>query len=175
MVEDRKRKTNITPATSGTPLVKTHEQTGLARGIDDIFSEFRRSFDDLMKPFFPLTTEIEQWTKLPTRYAQVDLVDNGESYTVTAELPGFNKEQVDVQINKDGVAIKAEYKEEKEEEQKNYLYRERAYSTMQRFIAFPEEVTPEKAEGTMKDGILELKIPKKEPKPEEKLHKVEIK
>ena len=175
VVTKTKRKTNITPSTPGTSLARAQEQTGLSRGIDDIFSEFRKSFDDLMKPFFPLATETEQWTILPIRYAQVDLVDNGESYTVTAELPGFTKDQVNVQINKDGVAIQAECKEEKETKQKNYLHRERAYSSMQRFIAFPEEVSPAKVEGTMKDGVLELKIPKKEPKPEEKPHKVEIK
>jgi len=82
---------------------------------------------------------------------------------------------VDVQINKDGISIKAESKEEKEEERKNYLHRERAYSSLQRFIAFPEEVAPSKAEGSMKDGILELTVPKKEPKPEERPRKVELK
>ncbi|XES77608.1 MAG: Hsp20/alpha crystallin family protein [Candidatus Bathyarchaeia archaeon] len=176
MVEDKtKKKTNVSSATPGTSITKTHEQAGLARGIDDMFSEFRRSFDDLMKPFFSFPVEMEQWMELPARYAQVDLVDNGESYTVTAELPGFNKDQVDVQINKDGVAIRAECREENENKRKNYLHRERAYSSMQRFIAFPEEVTPDKVEGTMKEGVLELKVPKKEPKPEEKPHKVEIK
>ncbi len=170
-----KRKTTLTPSTPGTSLARAQERIGLTRGIDDMFNEFRQSFDDLMRPFFPLATEMEQWTILPTRYPQVDLVDNGESYTVTAELPGFTKDQVDVQINKDGVAIKAECKEEKETKQKNYLHRERAYSSMQRFVAFPEEVSPTKVEAMMKDGILELKVPKKEPKPEEKPHKVEIK
>lgn len=176
MVEVKaKRKTNISPSTPGTSLSRAQEQTGLSRGIDDIFSEFRQSFDDLMKPFFPLTTEMERWTPPQIRYPEVDLLDNGESYTVTAELPGFTKDQVNVQINKDGVSINAECKEEKETKQKNYLHRERAYSSMQRFVAFPEEVAPAKVEASMKDGILELKVPKKEPKPEEKPQKVQIK
>jgi HSP20 family protein len=175
MVEDKqKRKTTISPATPGTSIAKRREQEGLERGIDDMFSEFRRSFDDLMRPFFPLA-EIEQDLRLPTRYAQVDLIDNGDSFTVNAELPGFTKDQVDVQINKDGVAIRAECKEEKENKRKNYLHRERAYSSLQRFIAFTEEVDPSKVEGSMKEGVLELKVPKKEPKPEEKPRKVELK
>jgi HSP20 family protein len=57
------------------------------------------------------------------------------------------------------MAIRAECKEETEERQKNYLHRERAYSSLQRFIAFPEEVDPSKVEGTMKEGVLELKVP----------------
>ncbi len=168
------KKATVSPATPGTSIAKRREQEGLARGIDDMFGEFRRSFDDLMQPFFPLA-EIEQDLRLPTRYAQVDLTDNGDSFTVSAELPGFTKDQVDVQINKDGVAIRAECKEEKESKRKNYLHRERAYSSLQRFVAFPEEVDPSKAEGSMKEGVLELTVPKKEPKPEEKPRKVSLK
>jgi len=171
--EKQKRRTTISPATPGTSITKRREQEGLERGIDDMFSEFRRSFDDMMRPFFPLA-EIEQELRLPTRYAQVDLVDNGDSFAVNAELPGFTKDQVDVQINKDGVAIRAECKNEKEDKRKNYLHRERAYSSLQRFIAFPEEVDPTKVEGSMKEGVLELKVPKKEPKPEEKPRKVAL-
>ncbi len=171
--EKQKTKTTISPATPGTSITKRREQEGLERGIDDMFSEFRRSFDDMMRPFFPLA-EIEQELRLPTRYAQVDLVDNGDSFAVNAELPGFTKDQVDVQINKDGVAIRAECKDDKEDKRKNYLHRERAYSSLQRFIAFPEEVDPTKVEGSMKEGILELKVPKKEPKPEEKPRKVAL-
>jgi len=175
MIGDKqKRKPTVSPATPGTSITKKREQEGIERGIDDMFSEFRQSFDDLMRPFFPLA-EIEQDLKLPTRYAQVDLIDNGDSFTVSAELPGFTKDQVDVQINKDGVAIRAECKEEKEDKRKNYLHRERAYSSLQRFIAFPEEVEPAKVEGAMNEGVLELKVPKKEPKPEEKPRKVELK
>jgi HSP20 family protein len=174
MVDEKlKRRTTISPATPGTSITKRREQEGLERGIDDMFGEFRRSFDDMMRPFFPLA-EIEQELRLPTRYAQVDLVDNGDSFVVNAELPGFTKDQVDVQINKDGVAIRAECKNEKEDKRKNYLHRERAYSSLQRFIAFPEEVDPTRVEGSMKDGVLELKVPKKEPKPEEKPRKVAL-
>lgn len=177
MVDEKsKRKANITPSTNTTPLAKRDQQEGLSRGIDDVFSEFRRSFDDLLEPFLPLTRDVEQaLANLPARSSVLDLVDNGEHYTVTAELPGFNKDQVDVQVNKDGLAIRAEMKEEKEDKQKNYLHRERTYSSFQRFIAFPEEVVPSKVEGSMKDGVLELKIPKKEPKPEEKPQKVALK
>jgi len=173
--EKPRRKTTVSPASPGTSLARRSEKTELSRGIDSMFDEFRRSFDDLMQPFLPLTTDIEHAMTLPARYAAVDLVDNGDSYTVTAELPGFSKDQVDVQINKDGLSIQAECKENKEEKRKNYLHRERAYSSMQRFIAFPEEVNPDNVEGSMKEGVLELKVPKKESKPEEKLRKVALK
>jgi len=177
MVDEKtKRQMGISPKTPATSIATLPEQTGfLSRGLDSIFDDFRRSFDDLLKPFFPLYSDYEQAITLPPRYAPVDLVDNGDHYLVSAELPGFNKDQVDVQINNDGLSIIAECKEEKETKRKNYMHRERAYSSMQRFVTFPEEVAPDKVVGTMKEGVLELKIPKKEPKPEEKPRKVELK
>lgn len=168
--EKHKRKTTVSPATPGTSITKRREQEGIERGINDIFNEFRRSFDDLMKPFVPLA-EMEQGLRLPTIYAQVDLIDNGDSFIVNAELPGFTKDQVDVQINKDGVAICAECKEEKEDKRKNYLHRERAYSSLQRFIESPEEVDRSKGEGSMKESVLELKFPRKNQKQRKSLGK----
>jgi HSP20 family protein len=169
------KRTRINPSSPGTSIAKRQDQRQLSRGFDDMFRDFRRTFDDLMTPFFPLATEIEQAAALPVRYAPLDLIDNGGSYTVRAELPGFTKDMVKVEVTTEGLSISAECKEEKEEKKPNYLHRERAYSAMQRYVAFPEEVTPAKADGSMKDGVLELNVPKKEPKPEDKPKKVELK
>src|SRR5512136_429495 len=119
--ENTKKKTKIAPASPGTSIAKRKDQRELSREFDDIFTEFRRSFDDLMTPFFPLATEIEQAAALPIRYAALDLIDNGESYTVKAELPGFTKDMVNVEVTKEGVSINAECKEEKEGKKRNYL------------------------------------------------------
>jgi HSP20 family protein len=66
-------------------------------------------------------------------------------------------------------------KDRKEDKEKNYLRRERGYFSFEWAVSFPEEVSAGKAEGSMKDGILELKISKKEPKPEAKPRKIELK
>ena len=125
--ENTKKRTKIAPTSPGTSMAKRKDQRELSRGFDDMFKEFRRSFDDLMTPFFPLATEIEQAAALPVRYAPLDLVDNGNSYTVIADLPGFTKDMVSVEVTKEGVSISAECKEEKEDKKKSYLHRERAY------------------------------------------------
>ncbi len=69
------------------------------------------------------------------------------------------------------LVIKAEKKVEDEEKSPNYLHRERSCSACQRTINFPEEVDPTKVEGKLKNGILQLKIPKRDPRPEEELNK----
>ncbi|MBO0887635.1 Hsp20/alpha crystallin family protein [Candidatus Bathyarchaeota archaeon] len=166
----------VSPSGPGTSLATQGNAslTGLNRGFDNIFDQFKRSFDDLLAPFAPFTTISPAWAEQAVRYPFVDLVDQGDHYLVTAELPGFTKEMVNVQVNKDALELRAENKTDKEEKGKNYLHRERAYSAFQRTIAFPEEVKPAQVEGIMKNGVLELRIPKREPKPEERMTKVEL-
>lgn len=67
-----------------------------------------------------------------------------------------------MQVNKGVIEISAERKRESEAKDKDYLHRERAYSALQRTITFPEEIVPEKVEGKMENGILQLTVPKKD-------------
>lgn len=155
--------------------VKPQRETTLSRGFDSIFDDFRRSFDDLMAPFMPMRTWLPTTEAWPARAALVDLVDKGDKYLLKAELPGFEKRDVEIMINKDTLTLNAEKKAEKEEKGEEYVHRERTYSTSRRVINFPEEVDPSKVEANMKDGLLEITAPKKEPRPEEKMRKIELK
>lgn len=174
MVRTVSKSGTVSPSTS--LATQSTNQTTISRGMDTIFDQFKRSFDDLLAPFAPFTILSPSLNGGElVRYPFMDLVDQGEYYTVTAELPGFTKDMVDVQVNKDGLSLRAEKNGEKEQRGKNFLHRERAYSVFFRTIAFPEEVNPTGVEGTMKDGVLELRIPKREPKPEERMTKVALK
>ena len=170
-----RKKTDVVPITPGSSLSTWRMPSLFERDIDTIFDDFRRSFDVIMRPYFPMEARMQEPMMLPVRFAQLDLIDEGDQYVIHAELPGFAKENVDVQINRDGMSLRAKKETEKEEKRKNYLHRERAYSAFERSVAFPEEVDPAKAEGKMNNGILELRVPKKELKPEIKPRKIELK
>jgi len=167
-----KKNTDVVPVS---PVSAWRSPSLIERDFDSIFDDFRRSFDFMMRPYFPLGIQMEEFDRFPVRYAPLDVIDEGDHYLIHVELPGFTKENVDVQINNDGLSIRAKKDTETEEKKKNYLRRERAYSTYERNVAFPEEVNPAKADGNMKEGVLELKVPKKEPKPEAKPRKLELK
>src|SRR5579884_561401 len=146
---------------SSTTQLANPQPTALSTGFDNIFEQFRRSIDELMAPFYPFTGLISPVTapitQLPTRASVVDLLDEGDHYVVTAELPGFSKDQVDVQVNKYGLIIRAQRSAENEQKDKNYLYRERAYSAFERTIDFPEEGAKsrrEADEGSDKVGLI---------------------
>lgn len=145
---------------------------GLSKEFDSIFEDFRRSFSELMMPFNS-SLPLGRWD-IDLRSPSIDLIDEGDHYTLTAELPGFNKDQVDVSVDEDRVTLRAERKDENEQKNKNYLRSERSYSAFQRSISLPEEVDTSKVDGGMKNGILRLTLPKKEPKAGQG-HKIQLK
>jgi HSP20 family molecular chaperone IbpA len=140
--------------------------------FEDLMDSFRRNFiESIAFPFEWISVE----PVVPVREATVDLVDERNRFVVHAEMPGVAKDKIDVALTKDGIEISAETDVEKEDKSKNFVVRERVYSHIYKQLAFPEEVIPEKAESTFKDGLLEVCIPKKTIAPAPKKHKVPVK
>jgi HSP20 family protein len=110
--------------------------------------------------------------ELPTRIPYVDVIDSGSEYVVKAELPGLKKENVQIEVGTNEVSITAKSEVETEERGKTYLHRERAFSMFRRRIGFGESIDTEKVSASMAEGILEIKLPKLEPKPEKKRKKI---
>ena len=103
----------------------------------------------------------------------IEMSDQEGNYIIRAELPGVNKENIDIEVTEDSITIKAENKF-KEEERKENLYRsELRYGKFLRTIPFPSEVKSEEAKAEYKDGILKIVVPKIEPE-KTKLKKLEI-
>jgi len=102
---------------------------------------------------------------------KVDVAETESEYAVEAELPGVKKEEVDVAFNDGRLAISVKREEKKEEENKNYIHKERRYSSMQRSI-YLADAAPEGVQARMEDGVLKIVVPK-QPKVED-THKIEI-
>ncbi|HZD54951.1 MAG TPA: Hsp20/alpha crystallin family protein [Candidatus Aquicultoraceae bacterium] len=92
----------------------------------------------------------------------VDIYENNDSVVVKAELPGVNKDQISVEV-KDGIlSLRGERKFEKEVQEENYHRVERSYGSFQRSFSLPVSVDQEKVTARFLDGVLEVKLPKKE-------------
>ena len=108
--------------------------------------------------------------------AVCDVVDKGDKYELQVEVPGIEKDKIDVKATKDAIEISGEKSEKTEEKGRNYLYNERSYKSFHRRIAIPEEIIPSKIEAKMNNGVLVIDAAKKTPtKVEEKMTKVEVK
>jgi HSP20 family protein len=98
-----------------------------------------------------------------TKVTPLDIVDTGKDFKVIAEMPGVSKQDLEVTITSDTINICGDTKTVTDEEGEGFIRRERSYSTICRNMRFPEEVNPEKAEASLKDGILEVRVSKMKP------------
>ncbi|MHA1385438.1 MAG: Hsp20/alpha crystallin family protein [Candidatus Helarchaeota archaeon] len=99
----------------------------------------------------------------------MDLIDKGDKYSIIAEIPGIPKEDINIEITKNVLEIKAENKTVKEEKKEGYIKRERGQRSFYRRVVLPEEIIADKIEAELKNGILSIDIPKKEPEPKKKI------
>lgn len=102
---------------------------------------------------------------LPDRLApqiRIDLKEDEGAYALKAEIPGVVKDDIDVRIDGKQVTISAEVKQDKEEKGAGRVLRsERRYGYASRSFALDSAVDEGKAEARYRDGVLELRLPKK--------------
>jgi HSP20 family protein len=152
-------------------LAAKEPQPSWNKEVNRLLDTFRDEFGGLLwDPFRGFEWPVQY--ELPTRIPYVDLIDSGKEYVVKAELPGLKKENVQIEVWTNELSLTAKSEVEKEEKGKTYLHRERAYSTFRRRIGFGESIDTEKVSASMAEGILEIKLPKLEPKPEKKSKKI---
>ena len=95
-----------------------------------------------------------------SKVLKVDLADKGDAFELKADLPGFGKDEVEVEVRPREILIKAQRKEEEKREAKNYFYQETSASSLARRLSLPEEIDPEKAKAFLKNGRLTVVLPK---------------
>ncbi|MFP4016417.1 MAG: Hsp20/alpha crystallin family protein [Halanaerobiales bacterium] len=111
----------------------------------DFFSDFFNSFGELQE------TDLNRF--------KVDIKENEEEYMIQAELPGVNKDNIDIEINDNYMTISATNEEVIEEEKDNYIRKERRTGKFQRCFNI-KNVNTEEIDAKYEDGILEVILPK---------------
>jgi len=130
----------------------------------DPLDEVERWFDDLssrrwLRPW--------RWeTRFPEAFTlsmpKVDVVDRPNEVIVRAEVPGVEKKDINVSVSGNMLTIRGESKKEAKEEKGDYYRAELTRGAFSRTLALPAEVDDSKTKASMKDGMLELTLPKVE-------------
>ena len=120
--------------------------------VMDPFEEMQKNFFDA--PFFADDSLAAFGT---------DITDEGDSYQLTADLPGFQKEDVSVKVNDNVVTIQAERHNDIEDSEKKdkYLRQERSYGLYKRSFTMSSDVDRTKISAKYDNGILTVTLPKK--------------
>lgn len=130
----------------------------------DPFDEFRRMqykmnrmFDELPEYFEPTDLPAPQdMAQVP----YVDVIDRNGEVIVTADLPGVDKNDIQINIRGNMLEISAEKKMTNELSEEGYLRRERGHNRFYRAIRLPTTVDESKAHASFNNGVLEINLPK---------------
>jgi HSP20 family protein len=106
--------------------------------------------------------ERDEELNLGTWIPPVDISEDKDRITLTAELPGFTEDQVEVQMEGGVLTIRGERKFEDEKEGRNFHRLERSYGTFVRSFTLPNNVDRENIHASFKNGLLEIDLPKRE-------------
>ena len=128
------------------------------RDFGSLQERINRLFDDTLSRVSEGDEDMAKGAWAPA----VDIHEAADGYTVTADLPGVKKEDIDVDLKDGTLTIKGEKKLEEKTPKENYIRIERSYGKFVRSFVLPNNVDPDKIKAAYKDGSLELHIPKKE-------------
>jgi HSP20 family protein len=123
-------------------------------------------FDDFFSDYFTRSgwpVAARSADRAATTLPRIDVVDRGESYAITVDLPGVKKQDINITVEGSRVAIKAETKSQVERKDgEKVLYTERTASSFARSFELPAEVSEDKSDASYENGVLQLTLPKRQ-------------
>ncbi|MGN6283716.1 MAG: Hsp20/alpha crystallin family protein [Afipia sp.] len=122
--------------------------TALQQEIDRLFDGFGRGFSATSaSPLLP----------------NMDVSETEKEIEITAELPGLEEKDVQLNVADNLLTIRGEKKSHREEKEKDYRLVERSYGSFQRTIELPNGVNPDSIQATISKGVLKVVVPKPAP------------
>jgi HSP20 family protein len=129
----------------------------LTHSMEEFLEDFPpRRWMETFEPFgwkWPRDVDME-------RNFRLDIIDRDKEFLVRGELPGVEKDDIEVTIAGDRLTIEAEREFEEVDEKDEFYRHELGYGKLMRMVALPEEVDPENIHAELKDGILNVTLPK---------------
>jgi len=131
----------------------------------------RKNNFDLFDNFF----DDDFFTKKERNLMKTDILEKKDHYEIAMDLPGFNKENIDMSLKNGYLEIHAKMEQNENQEEEKYLRQERFYGECSRSFYVGDRITEEDIQAEFKEGILKVEIPKKEEIEEETRKQIEIK
>jgi HSP20 family protein len=127
-------------------------------GAQTAVTRLRNEMDDLLGRF--LGDSPLGMGGLGSGWPRMDLAESDKEITVTAELPGVDPKEIEINVTGNVLTLRGEKKGEREEKTRDYHYVERQYGSFHRSVQLPTSVESDKVDATYKDGVLTIKMSK---------------
>lgn len=148
-------KRSVLSSSNVSPLMRLHRE--MDRVFDDIFNSFGLSnrFDS----FPSLRTFDEQFFNY--QRPNIDIAGNAGSYQISLDVPGLKDDEISIELEGDNLIIKGETEERNEDKDKQYYRVERHFGAFQRTLSLPSDANSDDITARLKNGVLQLEIPRK--------------
>lgn len=140
--------------------------------FDEMLS-MQREFDRLLRRF-GAGGGVDESLSSVAWMPRIDVKTEGDDMVVYAELPGIDRDDIDVSVTGETLTIRGDRKAESEQEGEGWLIRERSYGTFERSLTLPEGVDADAIQADYSDGVLELHIPKAAGALKPKTHRIAL-
>ena len=127
------------------------------RELGTLADRFNRAFGQLTT-----TRNRDEEMSLGSWLPPVDIAEDKDKITLTAELPGFKDDQIDIQLEDGVLTVRGERKFEDEKEGRNFHRVERSYGQFVRSFTLPNNVNRDGVRAHFSDGLLKVELPKRE-------------
>lgn len=154
------KKNRDMPVRVAKPSEAEHPVMALQRATNQLFDQFFRDFAWPASGLGELPDQL--YNQLAAGGLNLDIKETDDDLEVSAELPGMDKDDIEVILLGNRLTIKGEKKKEQESKDAGYYRMERSYGVFQRNVWLPCEVQPDKVEATYKKGVLFVKLAKSE-------------
>jgi len=142
---------------------RNRSRQALSDPARDPFASFRREMDRLFDDFWSdrrLPSPLGQFGQFGANWPSLDFEETENEYRVTAELPGLEEKDVNLELRDNALIISGEKRSQTEEGDKSRRVSERFYGRVERVIPYDTETDPDKVAATFKSGVLMVTIPK---------------
>jgi HSP20 family protein len=140
-------------------VIPVGTQRGVTRRENNPFSFLQQEIDRL---FEGVTRTIPGFAT--TAMPSMDISETDKVIEITAELPGLEKKDVEINLTENLLTIRGEKKNEREEKNKDYHLVERSYGSFSRSVELPVGVKPEDISAEISNGVLKVTVQKPAPK-----------
>jgi len=150
---------------------KNREENILTAGPKRAFNMIDDFFDEALNEL-PFSKR-----NLITHSFKIDVKETSNEYLIEAELPGVQKEEINLSLNDDGkltIAVDREENVDETDEDNNYIHKERHYSSMERSLYLADANPEGEVQARLEDGLLNIRVPKIEQEPVNEGRKIEI-
>jgi HSP20 family protein len=147
--------------------IEKRKEIAIRRPFDNLFDNFRQ---DIEGSFFTPLFGPWRYNRMSNfldcngmRIPPCDIIDIGDRYLISFEIPGIEKDKMEIKATNEYVTVSTNLEEKKDINKGSYVLNERKYASFNRKISFDEDVIPSKIEANLENGILNIELPKQKP------------